>query len=244
MLKKITCFGIALILLFSFASCIKLPSGQNSELAEYKTTKKTELQEYANAKGKSNYSESGWIAICKAVTDGKEVIDAAKNKPAVDTAFNGAKDAIDEVEKEVDKVENIEFTLVLGRMDYGWATYIETIVGSLSEWLALNTIADLPELQGKFDEQFFENSALIVFALGRMHKGAQFEKAEVFGQNKELLVKVYDDRCASPAEQFSTWIVVIEVQKNLIKDFTELRLETNFVSFNGSETDFYSNNSK
>jgi hypothetical protein len=148
----------------------------------------------------------------------------------VDLALEAAKAAIDKIEES--EMRRISFTLVLGRMDYGWALDYETIVNSFSEWLALYPITDLPELSGKFNEQFFESRALIVFALGRFQKGAQFEKAEVFGQNKELLVKVYAN--GGHMDVLSNWIVVLEVEKNLINRFSELRLETNFSYFNGS----------
>lgn len=133
--------------------------------------------------------------------------------------------------EKTNEMDTIDFDLILGRMDYGVNTNnIETIIRSIAEWSELGEVTDLPELNDEFDEQFFENKALIVFALGRGTTGAQFEKVEVFGQDDELLVKVFDnDSGFMDAE--SNWIVVIEVQQNLISGVTNLRLETNFYSF-------------
>ena len=126
---------------------------------------------------------------------------------------------------------DIKFTLSLGRMDYGSDTSIEVIVKSIDEWKAMDTIASLPELIGKYDERFFAGDALIVFALGRGTRGAQFERVEVFGQGGELVVKVFDDECGY-MDALSNWIVVIEVKKADIDSFENLRLETNFYSYN------------
>jgi len=90
--------GIAVIAIMLFGIFGLTACTQN--LADYKAAKITELQDYADAKEQSNYCESGWAAICNAVTDGKAAIEAAKSKPAVTTAYNDAKNVIDEVKKE------------------------------------------------------------------------------------------------------------------------------------------------
>ncbi len=92
--KKYICLAITAIMLLGFfglAACTE-------SLAEYKETRSTELQTYADAKGESNYSKEGWQAVCKSVKDGKAAICTAETKPDVDTAFNEAKNVIDKVE--------------------------------------------------------------------------------------------------------------------------------------------------
>ena len=92
MLKKLVVLGIALVMVFSLGACC------DNELAEYKTTAITDLTDYAAAKGESNYSEENWAVIRQIVADGKETIDAAATKPAVDTARDATKAEIDTIE--------------------------------------------------------------------------------------------------------------------------------------------------
>lgn len=94
-IKKIAVIVMAMMMLigtFALTAC------DNVSLDEYKATKSQALQDYADAKGESNYCETGWETICKAVMDGKAAIEAAATKPAVTTAFNDAKGVIDKVE--------------------------------------------------------------------------------------------------------------------------------------------------
>lgn len=69
-------------------------------LDEYKASKSSELQDYADAKGEISYSTDGWMAIGNIVTQGKTEIEAATKKFAVDKAVKVALDAIDEVPQE------------------------------------------------------------------------------------------------------------------------------------------------
>ena len=325
----------AVIMLGIFLSVFAFTGCDGFNLAEYKETAKATIQTYALEKGLNNeYSEENWAKIESIVAQGESTVDAANNKPAVDTAVITAKLAIDEVESKLSEelrdqikadylnefghefcfdrfyglykgaavffiqgvqdwvkvvtisgiefghtngwtilvwkdgvfynLENIEpifeagiltqgdleqigiihaqanakegkmdvnFTLSLGRMDYGSATNIETIVNSINDWTALDAIASLPELSDKYSESFFADNALIVFALGRGTRGAQFEKVEVFGQNGDLMVKVFDDGCGY-MDMVSNWVVVLEVKKADISSFSNLHLETNFYSYN------------
>ena len=92
MLKKIIGLGIALAMIFSLVACIP-----DSGLDDYKATAKAELTTYANAKGECNYCEDNWSAILGLVNTGKAAVDAAIDKPAVNSAVEKAKQLIDEV---------------------------------------------------------------------------------------------------------------------------------------------------
>lgn len=90
-MKKIVCFGIAVLLVFSLSAC------GGEALAEYKAEKISELETYAKKQEKDNYPEENWTRIEKVVSDGKEEISAAKKALNVDTAFDSAKLTIDEI---------------------------------------------------------------------------------------------------------------------------------------------------
>ena len=109
----IVILAIILFGIFGLAGC------NNTSLADYKVTKSNELQGYADAKGQSNYRESGWAAICKIVTDGKVAIEIATSKPDIDTVVMVAKAEIDQV--EMDEVEGMFYSLDYA-FDHGWLT--------------------------------------------------------------------------------------------------------------------------
>jgi hypothetical protein len=67
----------------------------NRELSEYKTVAKEALDFYVAEKGQDNYSEEGWTATSKALTEGNQAIEASTNKESVDTAVEVAKNIID-----------------------------------------------------------------------------------------------------------------------------------------------------
>ncbi len=69
----------------------------DNSVAIYKEDKKNELDEYALAKGKDNYTSDNWTAVQLAVTAGKKAIDDAADIAAVDAAFAVAKTEIDKV---------------------------------------------------------------------------------------------------------------------------------------------------
>lgn len=104
--------GIALIAIMLFGAFGLMACDLGSNLANYKAIKSTEIQAYANEKGEENYCLIGWQAICKVVTDGKEAIEAAKSKSAVDMAVKDIKNAFDEVEeKKMAEITSIHFVI-------------------------------------------------------------------------------------------------------------------------------------
>lgn len=105
MLKKIICLGVALAMMFSLMGCSRV------SLDKYKAIMSTELQEYADAKGEDNYSTEGWQAVCKAVEDGNKAIGDAESKSAVDTAVMTAKNEINAVLTEEQKMSDFALTI-------------------------------------------------------------------------------------------------------------------------------------
>ena len=95
-MKKIKIISVLLALIFAvaFAGC------DNIELAAYKITAKAAIETYAQSKGEYNYTEENWETIGRLVIEGKAKVDAAVDKPAVETAVDTTKQAIDEVSKE------------------------------------------------------------------------------------------------------------------------------------------------
>lgn len=73
----------------------------NDTLGDYKTSKKTELDTYAAAKGETNYTAAKWTTLQAALTAGKTAIDGAADTAAVDQAVTTAKTAIDTVSTKV-----------------------------------------------------------------------------------------------------------------------------------------------
>ena len=67
-----------------------------------KETAKQELTNYANAKGKKNYTAENWQMILDYVDLGKFHIDTAHSQSAIDAALQEAKDNIDSVEVKPD----------------------------------------------------------------------------------------------------------------------------------------------
>jgi hypothetical protein len=106
--KKIKLFIIKMITLlnvFGIVACTE-------NLDNYKKTKMNELQEYADSKDEDNYSIENWQIICQAVLEGKTAISAGKSKSVVDISYTIAKNVIDVVQKENEKME-VEFSIVL-----------------------------------------------------------------------------------------------------------------------------------
>lgn len=88
-----------ILLTFAIVACLSFLVGCNSVgLEKYKTAKSDELQAYADAKGKENYSEENWRMLCEAVATGKSAILDATTKSAVLTIFNNSKSAINAIE--------------------------------------------------------------------------------------------------------------------------------------------------
>jgi len=104
MYKKIVSIGILLAMTFSLFACIPIVPEPGNELAEYKLTAKTGLETYATEKGQSNYTADNWLVLLGYVAEGKDEIDAAANKPAVDSAVEKAEQAIDDVPQKEEEV--------------------------------------------------------------------------------------------------------------------------------------------
>jgi len=98
MYKKIVSIGVLFVMVLSLTAC------QGVELAAYKNTAKTGLEAYAESKGEGNYTADNWAAIGGLVADGKDEIDAAANKPAVDTAVENAEQAIEDVPQKEEEM--------------------------------------------------------------------------------------------------------------------------------------------
>ncbi len=108
MYKKLVYMGIALVMLFSLAG---LSACDNFDLAAYKTTAKTAIQNHADAKTQvNNYSADGLAEIAEIVTNGKAEITMASDKSAVDTVKEDAIQAINDVPQ---KEETLIFPSVL-----------------------------------------------------------------------------------------------------------------------------------
>ncbi|MCL2798636.1 MAG: leucine-rich repeat domain-containing protein [Firmicutes bacterium] len=90
--KKALYFVVLFVVMFSLAACV-----QGDELAKHKATAKAELENYAVAKGEDNYSVEKWAEVLGFVADGKAAIDAATDKPGVDSAVATAKGNVDGV---------------------------------------------------------------------------------------------------------------------------------------------------
>jgi len=121
MFKKLACFAVMLVVLFSLAACndnlyiqigdlqIKIVEQaekianlekeqaalKNSELALYKTVAKYELDAYIKEKGEGNYSGEIWAEVQEIAAGSKTEIDIAANKPWVDAIVEASKLTID-----------------------------------------------------------------------------------------------------------------------------------------------------
>lgn len=101
MIKKIICFGVILVMIFSLMGC-----NQGNKLEEYKASANTTIETYAQEKGQDNYTVENWAIIERLVAEGKMAVDAAADKSGVDAAATVAKQAINAVltkEEEMDE---------------------------------------------------------------------------------------------------------------------------------------------
>jgi len=89
-------------------------------LNEYKETAKINLDSYIEEKGISNYYSDNWQEITFAVANGKEAIDAAKTKSAVDNAVANAISKIDQV-YIIEIYPNDELRLHILDLYHSWA---------------------------------------------------------------------------------------------------------------------------
>jgi len=87
MKKKILGIAVAMVMLFAAAGL----AACNPTLAEYQTTARVDLTNYAQSRGQTNFTTDNWAVIQGHVTTGKAAIDAAETKPAVRIARDEAK---------------------------------------------------------------------------------------------------------------------------------------------------------
>ena len=92
MYKKIGVTMIMLLGVFGLTACVE------SSIDEYKAIILSELQAYADSKGRDNYSEDGWEEVCNVVAVGKKAVEDAATKPQVDDVVTITKENIDKVE--------------------------------------------------------------------------------------------------------------------------------------------------
>lgn len=123
--KKLIILGISAAMLFSLVAC-----NAEKELVNYKSDQKTEIQNYAGAKGEDNYSADNWIILNEFITTGNTAIDAAEDKPAVDIAVFETKLAIDGVApKESDIMKNGAYFIT----DASWEKYVRNCAKGFGE---------------------------------------------------------------------------------------------------------------
>lgn len=126
------------------------------------------------------------------------------------------------------KDSKINFTLALSKMDYGVNVSIEKQVNLLSEWTALGDITNLPELENKYDEQFFGKNALIVFAFKTPTMGGRIDEIKMSKMDNELLMEISGMLGVSDA--ISRGVVVAEVKKADISGVKSLKIVTDFLN--------------
>lgn len=119
-LKKIIIFEMIAAMLFLLVACNN----------DYKSAQKTEIHNYAEAKGKDNYSAENWSMILELVSTGNAAIDAAKGKLAVNLAVCEAKMAIDGIApKESDIIHDGAYFIT----DAGWEKYVRKHAKDIDE---------------------------------------------------------------------------------------------------------------
>jgi len=141
------------------------------------------------------------------------------------------RDPLDVGEDNEPNPKEVNFTLALGRVDYGLdpgENNLDVLVDSYAKWLALDAVRALPELAEKYSEQFFMDYALAIFAFRTPTSGGQIEEIKLRkeGYGNELLMDVSVELGLMDAESFG--IVVVEIKKADILGVTNLRTITNF----------------
>jgi len=104
MYKKFVSIGVLFVMVLSVTACscnIDIPTQLDRELLEHKASEKTELEAYAESKGKDNYTAENWAVIEGILALAKSAIDAAADKAAVDKAVKAAEATIDAVMSEI-----------------------------------------------------------------------------------------------------------------------------------------------
>jgi hypothetical protein len=118
MKKKFINLMVIVTMVFGF---IVLTGCDSIGLEDYKKSKITDLQAYADAKGVYNYTDDNWLILQQIVKEGKQSIEDATNKGEVDTAVENAKSSISEIAKEEVTVEGISNLFDLTEQKEYWA---------------------------------------------------------------------------------------------------------------------------
>jgi len=105
---KLISLILSLLVLFAFAGC-----DQGNDLAAYKADAKAGLESYAEESG---YTPDNWEVVLGLVADGKVEIDAAADKPAVDTAVEKAEQAIDDVPQKEEEMDIVSIHFVVTKL--------------------------------------------------------------------------------------------------------------------------------
>jgi len=101
MYKKFVSIGVLFVMVLSVTACscnIDIPTQLDRELLEYKTSERTEIEAYAESKGKDNYTAENWAVIEGILALAKSAIDVAADKAAVGAAVAAAEQAVDAVQ--------------------------------------------------------------------------------------------------------------------------------------------------
>ena len=133
MFKKIICLLLGIILIMSVflsAGCGK----KEVSLEKYKTLAKVELQKYATALGKKNYTAENWAEIESVVAQGKAYIDEAEEKKVVDWMLKRLKSTVYSIKKiEHDELSELmrEYIELSPSYTFDWYT------GTTQPWFVL-----------------------------------------------------------------------------------------------------------
>ncbi len=209
MSKKLICFGIAIITIFSLAAC-----NQGNEFDEYKTAAKSTLEIYAENKEQGNYTSEDRADINRFVSEGKAAIDAAADKASVDSAVAAAKQAIDGI-LEVEVVEEKEINFSIGlNSEFFFCDNQACIINTYDDWTNLPNNIKINSLKygvgeifaeqyieqlfnslglnERYAEEFFVDNALIIYFC-RQVKDFDAEITRVSKSKNELLVEIEVD---------------------------------------------------
>lgn len=115
MLKKLVVLGVALIM------CLGLFTGcDNISLDEYKVTGKALIDAHVATKTQGDYSTDKWAELLNVAAEGRQAVEDATNKDAVDTAVEDTRKTIDEVEMERDDGLDSEIRSEIINWSYLW----------------------------------------------------------------------------------------------------------------------------
>jgi len=120
------------------------------------------------------------------------------------------------------KTITIDFVVALGPALNLGSTDLKKIVHTEDEW---NVILDGLDLDVTYDNEFFKDNSLLVYAFGTPAKGYQMEVTNISKKGKEILVEI--DVFWGYMDMISMGTFVIEVKKSDIKNANSLRIAYN-----------------